>query len=135
MLKLARKLRSAVSRPNAAVAGPEPVECVQGVILDDEDLTLDGHLMEVTDDGTLLMGDLDRALGCQQEVIDNLPVEVVKTVSTFGTQTSCVICQSDYVVHASTKILPCSHRFHTECIDQWLTVSRCCPLCDKSVLA
>jgi len=32
----------------------------------------------------------------------------------------CLICQSDYEEGENLRVLPCSHRFHRDCIDQWL---------------
>ena len=30
-------------------------------------------------------------------------------------------------------ILPCKHCEHAECLDQWLKVSKCCPVCQAEV--
>mmetsp|Transcript_3162 Transcript_3162/g.7120 ORF Transcript_3162/g.7120 Transcript_3162/m.7120 type:complete len:146 (+) Transcript_3162:126-563(+) len=136
MLSLARKLRSAVAGRTARSRQEQYPNCVQGIVLDDEavqDLNLDGHVMHVTEDGTLVMGDLDRALGCPEEVINSLPTKVVKDLGTIGNQSSCVVCQCDFEVQDTIKTLPCGHIFHNDCINQWLAVSRCCPLCEQSV--
>ena len=47
-------------------------------------------------------------------------------ISNLDQPDTCSIClgQGDY-----GKVLPCSHFFHSECIDQWLKEKRSCPLC------
>lgn len=44
----------------------------------------------------------------------------------------CVICQEQLTDPANTQILPCDHKFHSECIRQWIEIRNLCPLC-KSV--
>lgn len=47
---------------------------------------------------------------------------------------SCAICIGAYESGSKIRILPCGHRFHCECVDQWLTAqSRTCPLCSRRV--
>lgn len=51
----------------------------------------------------------------------------------------CVICYSDYENGDVQRKLPCGHRFHIECVDQWiLQKSRCkppvCPMCNQPVV-
>ncbi|CEG75907.1 Putative Ring finger domain protein [Rhizopus microsporus] len=42
----------------------------------------------------------------------------------------CVICLDEFSTGEQVRKLPCSHEFHTECIDPWLTIkSASCPLC------
>ena len=36
---------------------------------------------------------------------------------------SCVVCMSDYEAGDKLRVMPCSHEYHVECIDQWLKVS------------
>lgn len=43
----------------------------------------------------------------------------------------CVICMSAYEVGDSIRILPCLHRFHKMCVDEWLLKhsTPTCPIC------
>lgn len=41
----------------------------------------------------------------------------------------CSICTDDFVKGQDIRVLPCSHKFHPECVDPWLVnVSGTCPL-------
>jgi hypothetical protein len=50
---------------------------------------------------------------------------------------TCSICYEDYCTHDVMRVLPCEHRFHVDCIDEWLlgkpkpgdTRRFVCPLC------
>lgn len=44
-------------------------------------------------------------------------------------QTTCVVCMCDFEVRQSLRILPCSHEFHSKCVDKWLKSNRTCPIC------
>ncbi|XP_042479856.1 E3 ubiquitin-protein ligase SDIR1-like [Macadamia integrifolia] len=44
-------------------------------------------------------------------------------------QTSCVVCIDEFLERMEVKMMPCSHIFHGDCIDQWLGESNKCPLC------
>lgn len=47
---------------------------------------------------------------------------------------SCSVCLSSYEDGDELRVLPCGHRFHTECIDRWLLAqSKTCPLCSKRI--
>ena len=42
---------------------------------------------------------------------------------------ACSVCTEDFVKGQDTRVLPCNHKFHPECIDPWLlNVSGTCPL-------
>ena len=42
---------------------------------------------------------------------------------------ACSVCTEDFVRGQDTRVLPCNHKFHPECIDPWLlNVSGTCPL-------
>lgn len=43
---------------------------------------------------------------------------------------TCAVCLEDYEPREQLRELPCKHRFHKSCIDQWLTTRRAmCPIC------
>ena len=37
-------------------------------------------------------------------------------------QTVCVVCMCDFELRQSLRVLPCSHEFHSKCVDKWLKV-------------
>jgi len=41
----------------------------------------------------------------------------------------CAICKEEFKTGDMLKLLPCCHRFHAACIDQWLRQKRLCPIC------
>jgi len=42
---------------------------------------------------------------------------------------ACAICLSDFEQAQVVRHLPCTHFFHTKCVDRWLRRHRICPLC------
>eukprot|EP00249_Psilotum_nudum_P017151 c26183_g1_i1 orf=785-2185(+) len=49
-----------------------------------------------------------------------------------GTEGMCAICLEDYIAGDRLRILPCCHKFHSLCIDSWLTRWRpFCPVCKR----
>ncbi|KAJ3063671.1 E3 ubiquitin-protein ligase rnf13 [Podochytrium sp. JEL0797] len=49
---------------------------------------------------------------------------------------SCSICITPYVENEALRSLPCSHEFHRDCVDAWLTQSaNSCPVCRAKPLA
>ncbi len=41
----------------------------------------------------------------------------------------CAICLSTFTAGEALKAMPCAHRFHGACLDPWLRIKACCPLC------
>jgi len=41
----------------------------------------------------------------------------------------CSVCKDEYELDDEVKVMPCSHRFHIECIDPWLKLRNSCPVC------
>ena len=42
---------------------------------------------------------------------------------------ACSVCTDDFIKGQDTRVLPCNHKFHPECIDPWLlNISGTCPL-------
>lgn len=51
-----------------------------------------------------------------------------------GDDAICCICLASYADNDVLKELPCSHIFHTSCVDKWLKMKAICPLCKCSIL-
>ena len=50
-------------------------------------------------------------------------------VSPIDNGLACSVCTDDFVKGQDTRVLPCKHKFHPDCIDPWLlNVSGTCPL-------
>lgn len=47
----------------------------------------------------------------------------------------CCICLAKYTDDDLLRELPCTHFFHTECVDKWLKINASCPLCKFEILA
>lgn len=64
-----------------------------------------------------------------------LPTERYKKMVGSGPESdSCAICVDNFKDGVMMRVLPCSHRFHLECIDEWLiNHSDLCPLCKNQV--
>ncbi|KAH1153655.1 hypothetical protein AAZX31_18G072300 [Glycine max] len=45
----------------------------------------------------------------------------------------CCICLAKYKDKEEVRQLPCSHLFHLKCVDQWLRIISCCPLCKQGL--
>ena len=41
----------------------------------------------------------------------------------------CSICLGKFVEDETLKLLPCTHKFHKECVETWLSRSGMCPVC------
>jgi len=46
---------------------------------------------------------------------------------------TCTICIEEYSKGDEIKTVPCLHFYHSECIDEWLKRSKCCPVCNGAV--
>uniref|UniRef100_A0A1D1Y207 E3 ubiquitin-protein ligase At4g11680 n=1 Tax=Anthurium amnicola TaxID=1678845 RepID=A0A1D1Y207_9ARAE len=45
----------------------------------------------------------------------------------------CCICLAKYNDKEEVRRLPCAHLFHLRCVDQWLKIIACCPLCKQEL--
>ncbi|KAK9665263.1 hypothetical protein RND81_14G101200 [Saponaria officinalis] len=70
--------------------------------------------------------------GLDQVNIDSYPVVVLGESGSLlnSDDNTCSICLSDYQPLETLKLLPqCLHRFHKDCIHQWLRSKGVCPIC------
>jgi hypothetical protein len=72
--------------------------------------------------------------------IASLPVETVHPSSAtamaagYGDEVAtCAVCLSEHVAGEQLRRLPCGHRFHVHCCDQWLQRNKRCPLCVRPI--
>lgn len=49
------------------------------------------------------------------------------------TNSNCVVCMSDYCLREKIRKLPCTHDFHSKCIDKWLKSNKTCPVCRDEI--
>ncbi|KAA8527091.1 hypothetical protein F0562_008680 [Nyssa sinensis] len=86
------------------------------------------------------MGSTDR--GASDGQISNLPSWRYKEVDTNlelgksaldNENQECCICLAKYREKEEIRQLPCSHIFHLKCVDQWLRIISCCPLCKQEL--
>jgi len=81
-----------------------------------------------------LSGNFTAERGMEKEALDCLPVvkydsETFKHVDEESKK--CPICFEDYEDGTELRYLWCLHRFHKNCVDQWLGSHTNCPICKK----
>jgi E3 ubiquitin-protein ligase RNF115/126 len=60
----------------------------------------------------------------QKEAVEGLP-----TVKIEESCLQCSVCLEDFDVGSEAKMMPCKHRFHSDCIFPWLELHSSCPVC------
>lgn len=58
---------------------------------------------------------------------------LAKLISFSKIEGSCAICLEEWRLEEKCSILPCTHKYHKECIRDWLVKRNTCPCC-KSVV-
>jgi hypothetical protein len=75
-----------------------------------------------------------RMSGTPSDVIDNFEkIKFQKLSTEEDEEDQCSICICEYEAGEEVLVMPCSHRFHGDCIKQWLAQSTKCPLCNQQV--
>ncbi|KAL2064656.1 hypothetical protein VTL71DRAFT_3794 [Oculimacula yallundae] len=104
------------------------IELEEGNVVSDRETTTAadtslGSSKEATNketDGLLVAGEVPPKAEGSPEIAVSKP----------SNERECSICISDFVDDEEVRVLPCSHRFHPECIDPWLlNISGTCPIC------
>ncbi|KAJ7956528.1 E3 ubiquitin-protein ligase RING1 [Quillaja saponaria] len=68
-------------------------------------------------------------LPASKSVVENLPTLVLTKEDVENNNGLCAICKDDINVGEQAKQLPCSHRYHEDCIIPWLNIRNTCPVC------
>ncbi|KAL3840264.1 hypothetical protein ACJIZ3_024855 [Penstemon smallii] len=76
--------------------------------------------------------------GLPAELRSRLPSFKYKNGSSFfrrkkKEKEECVICCSEFKNGAALTALPCTHQYHSDCINHWLEMNKHCPVCQKEV--
>ena len=74
----------------------------------------------------------EKPKGLNQGTIDAYPRVVIGESGRMLKQDddTCTICLTEYHVNDTLKIVPeCLHRFHVNCLDEWLRSNPTCPVC------
>ncbi|XP_058194707.1 E3 ubiquitin-protein ligase CIP8 [Rhododendron vialii] len=62
-------------------------------------------------------------------VVENLESVVVTKEDVESDNSLCAVCKDGMTVGEKAKQLPCSHRYHGDCIVPWLGIRNTCPVC------
>jgi len=46
----------------------------------------------------------------------------------------CIICHTDYENNDTIRHFECNHYYHKDCCDEWLKISKTCPMCRKEII-
>ncbi|MES1919484.1 hypothetical protein MHBO_001309 [Bonamia ostreae] len=96
-------------------------------------LTLRGGDFTSEDYESLL--ELDQNISINKGLSENMKILFPVTKadeSVLKMQKVCSVCLENLDLGNELRSLPCSHFFHTECIDKWFELSTKCPVCNKN---
>ncbi|KAI8913414.1 hypothetical protein EDD86DRAFT_200504 [Gorgonomyces haynaldii] len=70
----------------------------------------------------------------RQHLIVEIPMRDmnVQPQNDWSTDMTCACCLCDYEHDDILRVLPCGHRFHKDCVDNWLLRKRTCPACNQT---
>lgn len=96
------------------------------------------HLHHIQEDYEALLSLAERIgpakpRGLSKAEIDLIPSFRYSSLTAKETNTKCVICMGEYNNREKLRRLPCTHDFHSKCIDKWLRSNKTCPICRDEV--
>jgi hypothetical protein len=121
----------------ASFVGPEEdrAEGFFGIALQHIPTRRDGGLntFEIDALGQIVFVNDLKAAGPYED-IESSPSSSVLTLP-LESNLECSICLIEFNENDHCRQLPCDHIFHSQCIDQWFTVSVVCPMCKRNIRA
>ncbi|XP_050672414.1 LIM domain-containing protein A [Leptidea sinapis] len=75
------------------------------------------------------VGDARRSRGATRAVIERNTYRHAYSRPGEHLDEKCTICLSIFEEDSDCRRLPCMHLFHMECVDQWLSTNKHCPIC------
>jgi hypothetical protein len=69
-----------------------------------------------------------------QDILSSLPDITIEDVNKLPQdKKDCVICLSKYENGEKAIIIPCTHLFHSKCIQDWFKSQNTCPICKYKI--
>lgn len=119
---------------------PISVESLR-LVMRERDMTGEDYdsLLQFNDEAGPATGALVNEIGASQDEIDRLPLRTLTPaddilMSDDNHQSRCAICLENYQAGERVRTVPCLHRFHSNCIDQWLANRAICPICKQAAI-